>query len=251
MPGDLTVTERGSGPPILLVHGSAADSSTWTIQMATLARTHRLIAYDRRGGVTSVAEHAADAQRVLDDVGIEAAHVCGSSFGAVVALELARTAKHRVAGLILCEPPMACGDTVPPVPNGFGCMFDRVVAERGGPAAGELFLRLVLSEPVLQNMPAAFRERACAKWQQIREDSLALAAYRPRYDELCSLDLPVLLVCGERSSPYYADTLDTLALHLPDARLSIIAGAGHMMHAESPRLFNAAVAELVRGWPAL
>lgn len=241
MPGDLTARERGDGPPILLIHGSASDSTTWTIQMATLAKTHRLVVYDRRPGVISVAEHARDAERVLDQVGLESAHVCGSSFGAVVALELARTRPGRVRSAILCEPPMACGDTVPPIPQGFGCAFDRAAQQHGGPAAGALFLRLVLSDRVFSAMPAAFRERACGTWQQIREDSLALAGYRPRYERLADLDVPMLLLSGETSSPYYADTLDSLEAHLPNARVKVVPGAGHMMHAEAPRHFNSAV----------
>jgi len=246
MAGDLSVTERGSGLPILLVHGSAADSGTWTIQMATLAKTHRLVAYDRRHGVTSVAQHADDAAAILDRLGLESAHACGSSFGAVIALELARTRPDRVKSAILCEPPMACGDDLPPVPNGFGCAFDRVAKQRGGPAAGALFLKLVLSHEVFESMPAAFRERACATWKQIREDSLALAAYRPRYFELVRVPVKMLLLSGQRSSPYYTDTLDTLATHLPNARVQVLPGAGHMMHAEAPRQFNQAVTAFVQ-----
>src|SRR5437660_11822385 len=45
---DLAYVEKGRGTPILLVHGSLGDFNTWSGQMDTLARNHRVIALSRR-----------------------------------------------------------------------------------------------------------------------------------------------------------------------------------------------------------
>ena len=229
-------------PRILLIHGSAADHTTWGIQVSSklgedLRAKFTLIAYDRRTDVTSVEDHADDAIEHLagDDT---PALVCGSSFGAVVALDAIRRHPEHFAGAILLEPPMPPSDTVAPAQHELLVAFDRRRAEQGDEAAAELFLRTVLGDAAYERMPAAFQTRSQSMSAQIRADSAALIAYRPRYAELRSVRTPVQLVGGERSAPYFRPTLDALFAALPDARLEILAGAGHMMHAEAHKKFT-------------
>jgi pimeloyl-ACP methyl ester carboxylesterase len=221
----------------VLVHGSAADHTTWSIQLASrLGERFELVAVDRRLDATTVAEHAADVATAIDDQAL----LVGSSFGSVVVLELARTWPARCSGMVLIEPPMGATDdpaSGAQAPATFLDEFDRRVAAEGGPAAGELFLRTVLGDATFERMPRAYQERAKAKWAEIRADSAALIAYRPRYRELASLTVPTVLVGGERSALYFRHTLDALAAVLPAARREVVAGAGHMLHAEAPRRF--------------
>lgn len=235
----LYTVRSGTGPKVLFVHGSAADHATWGIQLATLKTKLEMIAYDRRS-TPSVEREAADAATLADEHTV----VCGSSYGAVVALELART--EKIAGLVLIEPPMARADDAQVAAADFLADFDRALAEEGGPAAAELFLRTVLGSTAFERMPKTYRSRATAKFAEIRRDSAALIAYRPRYAELAKLDVPVLLLGGETSAPYFRPTLDALAMTLPRARREIVKGAGHMLHAEASRKF----AELLVGFAA-
>lgn len=285
----------GDGPHILLIHGSAADHRTWSIQLASPLRTQfTLIAYDRRPDA-SIERHADDAAAVLAGAaaptGAAAAAgsagaaapttdgaaglagaaptsdaaavltgaaptsdaaavlagaapstlVIGSSFGAVVALDLVRRHSTAVAGAVLIEPPLAASDDAAPVPPSFLPAFDRRAAQGGGPAAGELFLRRVLGDDAYDRMPRVFQAQATAKFAEIRADTIALMAYRPRYAELAAVTTPILLVGGERSGPSFRPTLDALRRALPAARLEILTAAGHMLHAEAPRRFNALV----------
>jgi pimeloyl-ACP methyl ester carboxylesterase len=232
---------ESSRPRVLLIHGSAADRTTWSIQLAgSLRERFELIAYDR-GHLASVAEYAVEAAGYI---GNSPALVVGSSFGGVVALELVRTRPELCAGAVLIEPPMRASDEVPADALAFLAEFDRRAAEQGGPAAGEYFLRTVLGDAAFERMPKAFRERAAGKWQAIRADSQALLEYLPRYAELRAVATPVLLLGGERSAPYYRATLDALLAALPRARLEIVNGAGHMLHVEAHRRF----AELLIGF---
>ena len=273
----------GDGPHILLIHGSAADHRTWSIQLASPLRTQfTLIAYDRRSDA-SVERHADDAAAVLAGAAAPASAaaavlagaaaptsaagsagsagavaptsaaaavlagaapstiVIGSSFGAVVALDLVRRHPAAVAGAVLIEPPLAASDDAAPVPPSFLPAFDRCAAQGGGPAAGELFLRRVLGDDAYDRMPRVFQAQATAKFAEIRADTIALLAYRPRYADLAAVTTPILLVGGERSAPSFRPTLEALRRALPAARLEILTGAGHMLHAEAPRRFNALV----------
>lgn len=228
----LHVVRAGVGPPILLIHGSATDHTAWSIQLAgPLRERFSLIAYDRRPG--TVEEQAEDAASLLP----ERALVIGSSFGAVVTLELLRRHGARVAGAVLIEPPMGRSDDTPAAPAAFLGEFDRLVETAGGPAAGEFFLRTVLGDTLYDRIPAAFQERSKARWAEIRADSAALIAYRPRYAELGAITTPIQLLGGERSAAYFRPTLDALCTALPQARLEIIPAAGHMLQAEAHRMF--------------
>jgi len=221
---------------MLLIHGSAADHTSWQIQLASpLRERFTMIAYDRRADATSVEAHAADAAELLAH---ERALIVASSFGAVVALELIRTRPELCAGAVLIEPPMGASDAAAAAPEQFLAEFDRIVAEQGGLAAGEFFLRAVLTDAVFDLIPQAFQERSKAKWAEIRADSAALIAYRPRYAELAGVAVPVLLVGGDRSAPYFRPTLEALAAALPRARIEIVSGAGHMLHVEARRKFE-------------
>ena len=220
-------------PRLLLVHGSAADHTAWSIQLASpLKEQFTLDAYDRGPG--SVEEQA--------DVAAARVHgptmIVGSSFGAVVALELLRRHPGLCAGAVLIEPPMAPSDDTAAAPARFLDEFDRIARDEGGPAAGEFFLRQVLTDALYDRIPKPFQDRSKAKWAEIRADSEALIAYKPRYAELRAIHTPVQLVGGEKSPPYFRATLDALFAHLPDARIEIIRGAGHMLHAEAHRSFH-------------
>ena len=233
---------------MLLVHGSAADHTTWSIQLARATRGElplELVAYDRRKHAITVAEHAADAAALLDAPAV----VAGSSFGSVVALELARTRPDLVTAAVLIEPPMAADDSTSPAPIAFLAEFDRRVASEGGPAAGEFFLRTVLGDSLFEAMPRAFQERAANKWAEIRADSAALIAYPPRYAELAHVTMPVTLVGGQRSPAYFAETLSALERALPRVTRETIPGAGHMLHAEAPRRFAELLLAATRGEP--
>jgi pimeloyl-ACP methyl ester carboxylesterase len=231
----LHVVRAGTGPRILLIHGSAADHTTWSIQLASSLRERfTLIAYDRRAAET-VEESADDAVSLLAD-DPSPALIVGSSFGAVIALDVIRRASVA-AGAVLIEPPMGPTDDVPAAPAAFLAAYDQRLAEQGGPAAAELFLRTVLGDAAYERMPRAFQERSKSKHVEIRADSAALIAYRPRYAELAHVKTPVLLLGGERSASYFRPTLDALFAVLPDARLEVIPAAGHMLHAEAHRRF--------------
>jgi pimeloyl-ACP methyl ester carboxylesterase len=246
MASGLHVVRAGAGPRILLIHGSATDRGTWVIQLSSPLRDHfTLIAYDRRADALTIEAHADDAAELLAAEPGPAV-VIGSSFGAVVALEVVRRHAARVAGAILIEPPIAASDTADVLPAKFLDAFDRRAARDGGPAAAELFLRTVLGDAELERMPRMFQVRAMQKFVEIRADTVALGAYRPRYAELAGLRTPVLLLGGGRSSPVFRPTLEALHGALGNARLEIIASAGHMLHAEAPRRFHDLVAAFAR-----
>src|SRR4051812_42253537 len=103
---DLNVIVEGTGPTVVFVHGSAADHTTWGIQRMTLKPELRMVVYDRRGtGATAeqsdvlIPHHVADLRRVIEAQPGQVTG-CGSSFGAVVLLELLRDPPKNLNGAV-------------------------------------------------------------------------------------------------------------------------------------------------------
>ena len=105
---------HGSGEPLLLIHGLGYARWGWEPVVEPLEQSFDVILFDNRGigesdappGPYTVAELSADAVQVLDEAGVERAHVLGTSLGGMVAQELALAAPERVDKLVLaCTTP--------------------------------------------------------------------------------------------------------------------------------------------------
>lgn len=248
--------DDGHGPAVLLVHGTAADRSTWALQRPLLRQGLRLLRYDRRGvssplppgrEALGLAEHAEDAARIAEALAPgERVLACGSSFGAVVVLELLKARPDLVAGALLMEPPIPPSDAARLLAPDFLARFDARRAEHGGEAASELFLRYVLGDAAFEAVEPALWTRALARWPAIRQDIVSLSAHRVDYAALARVEVPVLLLGATRSRAWYADALDALERTLPHAQRDTVPDAGHLMQADAPAHFNARL----RAWAA-
>ncbi len=109
---ELSITDAGDGPPIVLLHGLTATRRYVVMGSRSLERSgHRVLAYDARGHGESGAGDtydydalAADLVRVLDEAGIERAVLAGASMGAHTALKVALSDPDRVGGLVVITP---------------------------------------------------------------------------------------------------------------------------------------------------
>lgn len=106
---------RGTGPLLLLIHGSNGDA--YSFPMAdTLAAHFTVVTYDRRGHSRStiidptepyqIRTHATDAHHLLSHLTTESAYVFGISTGAIIALDLALQHPEQIHKLVAFEPPL-------------------------------------------------------------------------------------------------------------------------------------------------
>ncbi|WP_214322555.1 alpha/beta fold hydrolase [Nonomuraea sediminis] len=106
---------RGTGPLLLLIAGGDGDAGVSSTLAGHLADRYTVLTYDRRGlsasrispeaGAPDITTHADDVHHLLAALTSEPAYVCGSSIGALIALEFAGRHPEQVRTLVAHEPP--------------------------------------------------------------------------------------------------------------------------------------------------
>jgi pimeloyl-ACP methyl ester carboxylesterase len=205
VPGaELYYEARGSGPLVLLIHPSGRDADCFAELAGHLEGRYRVVAYDRRGHGRSrmsdsgasppVDEHADDAVRLLDAMGVTASHVFGSSAGAVVALDLVTRYPAKVGVVIAHEPPAV---SVLPDADTLHTSFGRVhdIHRASGPAsAADAFLAVVGAV----NPPVEARARLAAELAAgLARELLTVTGYRPDIEALRRQSARLVLGAGE------------------------------------------------------
>jgi Predicted hydrolases or acyltransferases (alpha/beta hydrolase superfamily) len=246
----LRVRTAGQGPAVLLVHGWALDLDMWTPQFAALAGRYRLIAIDRRGfglssGTPSIEDDVADIDEVLTKLSVDRVTIVGMSQGARVALHWAIANLARIASLILDGPPRDLLAVGRPQGEITLATYRELVRNQGI----EAFRREWLEHPLMQLHTHDAGTRALVQQMVARYPGHDLRADgspgMTRIGDLHRLDVPVLIVNGEYDSDVRIGAGAELARALPDARLAVIPGAGHLSNLDNPAAYNKVLSEYV------
>lgn len=245
----------GRGPPLVLVHGAAGDHGRWELfgVRAAFADHHTVYAVDRRGrgGSGDAAEYAIerefeDVAAVVDSID-EPVNLLGHSFGALCSMEAAlRTDNLR--SLVLYEPPFPVGDHQLYDPEILAEMTALVDAG-DDEAALVVFMQKVagLSPTDLDALRSApnWPDRVDLVHTVLREyPAPADYAFDPARFE--ALTTPTLLLAGGDSPPFYRDALAALDDALPDSRLVVFEGQGHVAMNTAPDRFVEDVLSFIR-----
>ena len=221
----------GEGPPVLLVHGAAADARQWAALVPLLASDHRVVTMDRRGRGQSGAlrgDHTldteyADVAAVASSIG-GPVRIVGHSSGARFALHAARRSAD-VAGLVLYEPP-------PPETFADGVIESLAEMEEAGDREGILRTFLLDVAGNDEEALAFIRERPI--WPIMMDNALTLpaelrAASRYRFDPstFTRFTVPTVCLVGELSGPEMGRAARQIADALPDAEMRVLPGQGH------------------------
>jgi 3-oxoadipate enol-lactonase len=238
---------RGSGEPLLLVHGLGYARWGWEPVLEPLERSFDLILFDNRGigesdappGPYTVAELAADAAQVLDEAGVERANVLGTSLGGMVAQELALTAPERVDRLVL-----AC--TTPGGPEAFP-MPERTVQLMTSGATLRQFVENALApgpDPELVDRILRHRE-ATAQPLDAWSAQAAAGATFDALGRIARVEAPTLILHGTEDAVVDSRNSSLLASRIPDSRVELFPGGGHLFFWEQPDRFVDVVTEFL------
>lgn len=237
----------GRGRPLVLVHGSPADHSTFEQLIPHLERSVAVCAMDRRGrgmsgdGPSYMHEREfEDVVAVADALGPDV-DLFGHSYGCVVALEAARrTANLR--RLILYEP------WIGRYPDGVVAELERLRAagDREG-VVTTIFRRLLgMTDDELERYREhpSWAARVALADVNVREARVE-DAYE--FDPLRFADVrtPTLLLVGGDSPPDIRTTVDAVHSALSDSRIEELPGQQHVAHRAAPALLASRILEFV------
>jgi pimeloyl-ACP methyl ester carboxylesterase len=239
----IAYARSGDGTPLVLVHGSTANHTRWASILPELERRYTVFAMDRRGRggsgdaeTYSLEQEYADVVAVVEAAG-EGVNLLGHSFGALCAMEAALRLDN-LRRLVLYEPPFSVGGK-PLYPPDLPARYAAMLAE----GEREKFLISFFSEVVGAPDEQIAALRADPSWQGRIESAhtalreMADGDYTFDPDRFRRLDVPTLLLLGENSDAIFAEATRALDSALPDSRVVILEGQGHVAMTTAPDLF--------------
>jgi pimeloyl-ACP methyl ester carboxylesterase len=271
--GDIRVhwVTAGAGEPVVLLHGWPQTWYEWRHLIPLLAGRYRVIAPDLRGwgeterpaGGYEVATAAADIARLLDHLGVGAAHVIGHDWGTPIGYYLAATARDRVASFVALEAsiPGAGGEELLDFSRAWNPLwFFPFLATPELPqqlisgGRQEIFFTWMLQQ-MSRSTPGALTAEDIAVYTRAYGDDDAVrsscayyvntwtSARQIRDAAQIPLGIPVLAVAGERSLGQ--NMIDCVRRLAPGADGVILPGCGHLVPEERPSELAGLVTEFL------
>ena len=244
--------ERGVGELVVLLHGLGGSRIAWDAQLASLSNRWRAAAWDMPGyGVAAPLPDEQVTFRALADaaagwvsaLGAARAHVVGISMGGMVAQYLAAWHPDRVRSLALLSSSAKFGMD--------GTTAESWRAARLAPLdAG--WEPVEFAERVLRSIAGPNISDAAYESQRAAMARVTGSALRRSIDCLVAHDstallptimAPTLVMVGELDQETPPPYSQYLVDHLPNARLAVLPGAGHLLNAEAPEQVNRMLTE--------
>lgn len=246
------VQEMGKGPGLLLVHGAGASADSFAALMPLLATRFRVIAVDLPGHArTRTAPHfspdlptiAAALGELVAHLMLEPTHVVGHSAGAAV------LARMTLDGMIQPRLLVGLAPALLPFDGAASVLFPTAARLLGSSprvarwlaqaaSAGTNLPRIIAGTGSRLDAQALDHYRRLAAQPEHVAGVLAMLSrwdLAPLQRELPRLRTPVLLMAGEGDLAVPLAQLREVATRLPDARLIVVPGAGHLIHEEMPQ----------------
>jgi pimeloyl-ACP methyl ester carboxylesterase len=259
---DLACVEQGQGEPVVLIHGFLHDYRVWSAQLAEVSRHYRVLACSMRyrwpntppqsGLDLSPGVDLADAIAVIQALELGRVHLVGHSSGANLALRLARDRPGLVRSLVLGEPAMpalvAGHPEVRPLFTPALMRSIREAYERGDAGTAlQLVAAGVLgndgSPPPLE--PWVGRMLLDNAWQIPQLWSGGEPEPPFTCEDARRIEVPALLLGGDRSPAFFRVSLDELRKCLPESERAVLPESSHGLEVENPAAFNRIVLEFL------
>ncbi|NLU75939.1 alpha/beta hydrolase [Streptomyces sp. HNM0575] len=247
----------GSGPPVVMLHGSGGGLHSWQPVAERLADRFELWLPARRGYAPSgpgpsakrFADEVGDLRALIDRIG-GPVHLAGMSYGATVALHAA-AARLPLRSLVLWEPPLyAAGEKLLPVLSRYEQLTaqrdrrraDRLLAEEVARIPAALLDSMDAGEPTEPTEPTGNEPADAPGW---RGDLEAMAADTADVRRWSAVTTPTFLMRGADTWQPMPKTLDHLATTLPHVTLATFPAQTHFAPSAIPEEIASAIADFL------
>jgi pimeloyl-ACP methyl ester carboxylesterase len=250
--GKLFYEMSGTGENIVLLHDGMVNREIWDEQFPLLAKSYRVVRYDRRGyGKSTDPEmkysHIEDLNRVFEQLNIDRAVIFGMSSGGRLAIDFTLTYPEKVNGLVL----------VGAVVSGFG--YTSHMDNRGGHFDPKNYTDPVkLIEYFIMDDPYEIyagnteaKEKVMKLIPNLGRDNRVPTqpAAKVAIKSLSEIRVPALILVGEYDIPDVHAHAGAMNAGIANSRREIIPRSGHLIPIEQPALFNEAIMRFLNSLP--
>ncbi|WP_424814088.1 alpha/beta fold hydrolase [Roseococcus sp. YIM B11640] len=254
----ISYAEAGIGEPLVMIHGTLGDQRSFAPQMEAFAAKYRVLSLSMRhtwpgnwqeGGNFTIARHVEDVAGFIRGMGLGKVRLLGHSRGGHISFRIGEKYPELVRALVLAEPGGELDETLGGVPASgqqaanFATAAQKIaagdiegglseVAERtGGPGAWGRRA---------EHRKAINRDNARTLLGQMHED-------RKPYTRAAAeaVDIPTLLIGGEKSQPSFGKIMDALERTMPRTERVTVPNGTHGLNHDNPEFFNKAVLDFL------
>jgi len=248
---EISVQKAGSGPPLLLIHGSLLNGTiSWGAVLPLLAEHFTVYALDRRGRAPSgdakeysLAIEADDIASVVNSIGPPVV-LLAHSYGALASLEGLNRLKN-VSHLILYEPPV----TLQSAETDVVANMERAL-EAGD---REQLVRTFLRDQVRVPPDRITKLASSPIWPIILQisptlprEALSVNTHRPSIERLANWKTPTTVLLGSITTGLLRDAAFFVRDHIPDCRMIMLEGQGHGANLDAPAWFANKIVEIAK-----
>jgi pimeloyl-ACP methyl ester carboxylesterase len=247
----------GAGPPLVFVHGAAADGRLWQPQLAALADEFTVVAWDEPGaggssdvpGDFGLEDYANCLATLIEALALGPAHVAGLSWGGTVVQELYRRHPGLVATLILADTYAGWKGSLPDAELRARVAGARQMLAAPAERFDPTFPGLFAGDPPAEFVPLLEEIAAAVRPESLRTLLFVMAEADQR-DSLPRIAVPTLLIWGELDARSPLGVARQFAGAIPHTQLVVIPDCGHVSNLEQPEQFNEAVRAFCRRYSA-
>lgn len=254
--GEMFYERRGSGPPIVFIHGGWQDSTAWSGQVDHFAEQYDVITYDIRGhgqsGPTETAQYSVelfvdDLETLLVELGVEQPILAGISVGGLVVRSFLARHPDRVRGAVIGGPFQSMTALTPPTDlNPFL-----------SPVSGvSQMVSTIGSAATFRSLLATMEATNGGTWlsvdPEVCEQAIATAGdvsaaeytklFRVIYEhdpaDVSHAETPLLVLAGDYEAGQIKRQGQTLAESVPNGEYRELADAAHLVNQDTPAAFN-------------
>jgi pimeloyl-ACP methyl ester carboxylesterase len=243
----ISYRRAGSGEPVLFLHGGFGfDSRSWAPQLDGLVDEFDVVAWDAPGcgesddppARFSLADYGDCVAGLIQEIGLDPPHVVGMSFGSAVALACYGRHPERAKSLVLAGASAGWAGSLPQAE------VERRIAHATEYAARPIedwvaaYLPTMFSDSAAPEAVTEAHELMSDARQAACLTGLRAMADADLRDILSRIDVPTLLLYGERDRRTPVAVGQALHAAIGHSRLVVLPRAGHLCHAEAPDAFN-------------
>lgn len=262
---ELHYIEQGAGEPLIFIHGTIGDYRAWISRMQPYSEDFSVVSYSRRYAWPneqkfdslvdySVRIHADDLYALIQKLGFKKVHLVGHSYGAYTALTMTLDHPELVQSLVLGEPPAASlAENSERAQESFNAFLEdnlrpaaRAFRADRNEAGLEHFIQGVMGNDFrLAQLPPEVKQGYMDNLLELWGAALTESFLPLDPSAIQSLDIPVLLLVGDRSPSWLVEISKELHRLLPRSEMVSIENSSHGLYFENPEDVDQAIMEFL------